>query len=138
MLRKNRKVELLANVPLFAGLSKRELGDIAGVADELDVKAGKTLMREGQRGREFFVLESGGVRVERKGRVVRELGPGEWVGEIALIADIPRTATVTTLEDTRVLVLTDRAFSKLIRDVPTIAQKVLRSVGERLAADELS
>jgi CRP/FNR family transcriptional regulator, cyclic AMP receptor protein len=136
VLRKNRKVELLANVPLFAGLSKRELGDIAGVADELDLKAGKMLMREGQRGREFFVLESGGVQVERKGRVVRQLGPGEWVGEIALIADIPRTATVTTLEDTRVLVLTDRAFSKLIRDVPTIAQKMLRSVGERLAADE--
>jgi CRP-like cAMP-binding protein len=136
VLRKNRKVELLAGVPLFAGLSKSELGDIAGVADELDVKSGKTLIREGQRGREFFVIESGGVRVERKGRVVRTVGPGEWVGEIALIADIPRTATVTTLADSRVLVLTDRAFAKLIRDVPSIAQKVLRTVGERLAADE--
>ena len=136
MLRKNRKIELLANVPLFAGLSKRELGDIASVTDELDVPAGKTLMREGERGREFLVIESGTVDVTREGRVVRQLGPGDWVGEIALIADIPRTATVTTTSDARLLVLTDRAFAKLVRDVPSITYKVLRSVGDRLAADQ--
>ncbi len=136
MLRKNRKIELLGNVPLFAGLSKRELGDIAYVTDVLDVPAGKTLMREGERGREFLVIESGTVNVSRKGRVVRQLGAGDWVGEIALIADIPRTATVTTTSEARLLVLTDRAFAKLIRDVPSITYKVLRSVGERLAADQ--
>jgi CRP/FNR family cyclic AMP-dependent transcriptional regulator len=136
VLRKNRKVELLAEVPLFAGLSKRELGDIATITDELDVPAGKLLMREGDRGREFLVIESGTVEVTRDGRPVRELGPGDWVGEIALIADIPRTATVTTSSEARVLVLTDRAFSKLIRDVPSIAYKVLRTVGDRLAADQ--
>ncbi len=136
MARKNTKIELLANVPLFAGLSKRELGDIAYVADELDVPAGRTLMKEGERGREFLVIETGTVKVTRKGRPVRELGPGDWFGEIALIADIPRTATVTTTSEVRVLVLTDRAFDKLIRDVPSITYKVLRSVGDRLAADQ--
>jgi CRP/FNR family transcriptional regulator, cyclic AMP receptor protein len=136
VLRKNRKIELLADVPLFAGLSKRELGDIATVTDELDVPAGKLLMREGDRGREFLVLESGTVDVTRDGQSIRQLGPGDWVGEIALIADMPRTATVTTTSEARVLVLTDRAFAKLIRDVPSIAYKVLRSVGDRLAADQ--
>lgn len=136
MLRKNRKIELLANVPLFAGLSKRELGDIAYVADELDLPAGKVLMREGDRGREFLVIESGTVDVTREGRPIRQLGPGDWIGEIALIADMPRTATVTTTSDARVLVLTDRAFAKLVRDVPSITYKVLRSLGERLADDQ--
>ena len=136
MLRKNRKVELLAGVPLFAGLSKGELGNVAMVADELDLPAGKTLIREGDRGREFIVIESGTVEVARKGRVIRTLGAGDWVGEIALIADISRTATVTTTSATRILVITDRAFAKLVRDVPSITYKVLRSVGERLAADE--
>ena len=131
----NRKVELLSAVPLFAGCSKRELGQIALVTDELDVPAGKTLMRQGQRGHEFMVIESGCVSIIRNARETRRLGDGEWVGEIALIAQVPRTATVTTLTPTRILVLTDRAFAKLVRDMPSIAQKVLRSVGERLAAD---
>ncbi len=137
MVRKNRKVELLAEVPLFSGCSKRELGELALVADELDVPPGKTLMREGDRGREFIVIERGTVSIIRSQREVRRLGAGEWVGEISLIADVPRMATVRTVTPARVLVLTDRAFAKLIRDMPSIAQKVLRSVGERLATDAL-
>jgi CRP-like cAMP-binding protein len=137
MLRKNRKTELLAGVPLFAGCSKRELGEIALVADELAVPEGETLIREGERGREFLVIESGTVSVSRGLRPIAQLGPGDWVGEIALLTDVPRTATVTTTSPTRVLVLTDRAFAKLIRDVPSIAQKVLRSLGERLAPDSV-
>jgi CRP-like cAMP-binding protein len=137
MLRKNQKLELLAGVPLFAGCSKRELGEIALVVDELDVAADVTLIREGERGREFIVIESGRVSVERSARHVGELGPGEWVGEIALVTDGPRTATVRTLTRVRLLVLTDRAFKKLIRDVPSIAEKVMRSLGERMAGDAL-
>jgi CRP-like cAMP-binding protein len=135
MLRKNRKVELLAAVPLFAACSKRELAELALVVDELDVAADVTLIREGERGREFLVVESGTVTVERGARMVGELGPGDWVGEIALVADVPRTATVRTATPVRLLVLTDRTFAKLLRDVPSIAQKVMQSLGERLAAD---
>ena len=137
MLRKNRKIELLAGVPLFAACSKRELGEIALAADELDVPAGRTLIREGERGREFLVIESGTVKVLRNTRVVRRLGAGDWVGEIALLCDVPRTATVETVTAVRLLVLTDRAFSKLTRDTPSISAKVMNSLAARLAADSL-
>jgi CRP-like cAMP-binding protein len=131
-LKKNAKVDLLADVPLFAGCSKTELSQIASITDELDLGEGATLIREGERGREFLVVIDGTVRVIQAGRTVNELGPGDWVGEIALIADVPRTATVVTTSPVRLLVVTDRAFQQLIRRTPSIAAKVLQSVGERL------
>ena len=137
MLRKNRKVELLAAVPLFSGCSKRQLGEIALVADEIFLPGGETLIREGERGREFLVIESGTVRVTRDGRKLTELGAGDWVGEISLVAGTPRTATVTAATPVRVLVISDRAFQSLLRDVPSIATKVLKSLAQRLPADML-
>jgi CRP-like cAMP-binding protein len=131
-LRKNAKVDLLANVPLFSGCSKRELQEIAGLADELDLPEGTAIIREGERGREFFVLVDGTVSVTRDGKRITTLGPGDWIGEIALVSDVPRTATVTTTSQSRVLVVTDRAFSGLIKRSPSIALKVLASVAERL------
>lgn len=131
-LRKNAKVDLLANVPLFSGCSKRELQDIAALADELDLPEGTAIIREGERGREFFVLVDGTVSVTRDGQRITTLGPGDWIGEIALVSDVPRTATVTTTSPSRVLVVTDRAFSGLIKRSPSIALKVLASVAERL------
>ena len=131
-LRKNAKVDLLAKVPLFSGCSKRELQDIASLADELDLPEGTVLITEGERGREFFVLVDGTVSVTRKGRRISTLGAGDWVGEIALVSDVPRTATVTATSPVRVLVVTDRAFSGLIKRSPSIALKVLASVAERL------
>jgi CRP/FNR family transcriptional regulator, cyclic AMP receptor protein len=131
-LKKNAKVDLIAGVPLFAGCSKAELSQIASITDELDLPAGATLIREDERGREFLVVVDGTVEVTQKGRTVNELGPGSWVGEIALIADVPRTATVVATSPVRLLVITDRAFQQLIRQAPSIASKVLQSVGERL------
>ncbi|HEY7379951.1 MAG TPA: cyclic nucleotide-binding domain-containing protein [Gaiella sp.] len=137
-LRKNAKVDLLEGVPLFEGCSRRELGEIALVADELDLGKGATLMREGERGREFVVLIEGTARVTRRGRKVRDLGAGDWAGEIALIADVPRTATVTTLTPVRMLVVTDRVFRRLLEQHPSIAAKILQALGKRLAANEKS
>jgi CRP-like cAMP-binding protein len=134
-LRKNAKVDLLARVPLFSGCSKRELSEVAALADELDVPDGTTLIREGERGREFFVIVDGGVSVTKGGKRVSTLGAGDWIGEIALVSDVPRTATVTTTSPSRVLVVTDRAFSGLIKRSPSIALKVLASVAERLKPD---
>lgn len=131
-LKKNAKVDLLSDVPLFAGCSKTELSQIASITDELDLGEGAILIREGERGREFLVVIDGTVRVIQQGRTVNELGPGDWVGEIALIADVPRTATVVATSPVRLLVVTDRAFQQLIRRTPSIAAKVLQSVGERL------
>ena len=134
-LGRNAKIELLKRVPLFAGCSKSELRELALVADEIDLREGRTLVREGQSGREFFVLIEGTVRVSRKGRKLTDLGPGDWFGEIALLTKTPRTATVTATSALRVLVITDRSFRHVVESMPSIGIKVLESVGERLAKD---
>jgi CRP/FNR family transcriptional regulator, cyclic AMP receptor protein len=134
-LHKDAKTELLKNVPLFAGCSKSELQRIASLADELDLGDGATLIREGERGREFIVIAEGTVKVTRNGTKLRELGAGDFIGEIALVADVPRTATVTATSPVRLLVVTDRAFRGLLEQMPSIAKKVLQSLGERLHAD---
>jgi CRP/FNR family transcriptional regulator, cyclic AMP receptor protein len=135
VLGRNAKIELLKRVPLFAGCSKGELRELALVADEIDLREGRTLVREGQSGREFFVLIEGTVRVSRKGRKLTDLGPGDWFGEIALLTKTPRTATVTATSALRVLVITDRSFRHVVESMPSIGIKVLESVGERLAKD---
>jgi CRP-like cAMP-binding protein len=135
VLRRDAKVELLKRVPLFAGCSKKELGEIAMVADEIDVGAGQVLTAEGDSGREFFVLVDGAADVRRNGRKVSALGSGDFFGEIALVSDRPRTATVTTTVPVRLLVVTDRAFRELMRKVPSIQLKVLTALADRLAAD---
>jgi CRP-like cAMP-binding protein len=135
MLHRNRKVELLKRAPLFAGCSKKELGEIARVADEIDFGAGHVLTREGASGREFFVLVDGAAEVRRNGRKVSTLGSGDFFGEIALVSERPRTATVTTTAPARLLVVTDRAFRELMRNVPSIQLKVLTALADRLAHD---
>lgn len=129
----NSKVDLIKRVPLFSKLSKAKLNEVASIADEIDLPPGKNLTREGERGREFFVLIEGEAEVRKEGRRVNTLGPGDFLGEISLITKVPRTATVTTNGPTRVLVITDRAFAQLLRDAPEISQGVLEAVGERLA-----
>jgi CRP-like cAMP-binding protein len=135
VLRRDAKVELLKRVPLFAGCSKKELGEIAMVADEIDFDAGHVLTKEGATGREFFVLVDGSAEVRRNGRKVSALGSGDFFGEIALVSERPRTATVTTIGPARLLVVTDRAFRELMRKVPSIQLKVLTALADRLAAD---
>jgi CRP/FNR family cyclic AMP-dependent transcriptional regulator len=134
-LGRNAKIDLLKRVPLFSGCSKGELRELALVADELDLREGRTLVREGQPGREFFVLVDGGVRVSRKGRKLSDLGPGDWFGEIALLTNTPRTATVTATSPIRVLVITDRSFRRVVESMPAIAIKVLATLGQRLGKD---
>lgn len=135
-LRKDAKTKLVAGVPLFAGCTKRDLGEIAVIADELHLPAGRTLITEGTRGAEFFVVVEGTVTVTRDGATLAELGPGDHVGEIALVSKVPRTATVVAATPVRVLVITDRAFDGLMRRVPSIAIRVLATLAERLPPDE--
>jgi CRP/FNR family cyclic AMP-dependent transcriptional regulator len=134
-LGRNAKIDLLRKVPLFAGCSRAELRELALVADELDLREGRILVREGRPGREFFILVDGNVRVSKGGRKLAELGPGDWFGEIALLTNTPRTATVTATSPIRVLVVTDRAFRRVVELMPTIALKVLASLGDRLSRD---
>ena len=132
MLRKDAKVELLQRVPLFERCSKRELHEIAGLADELDVPAGRTLTTEGRTGYEFVVIVDGTASVKRKGRTINTLRAGDFLGEIALVTGTPRTATVATTSQSRVLVLTARDFRRLLRDTPSIQLKVLEALAARL------
>ena len=134
-LHKDAKVELISRVPLFARCSKKELRVIANVADQIEWPEGKTLIKEGRLGDEFFILIEGTVAVSRDGRKLRDLAAGEWAGEIALISNVPRTATVVTTSPVRALVLTGGGFSQLIGDNPSIAAKVLAVLGERVAPE---
>src|SRR5262249_53459331 len=131
---KNTKIALIKNVPLFSRLSRKELEQVAALADEIDFPADKELMHEGGRGREFFVILDGGADVIRGGHQVAHLSKGDFVGEIAVIARVPRTATVKTTEPTRALVITDQALRSLLRKMPDMQLKVLQAVAERLVA----
>jgi CRP/FNR family cyclic AMP-dependent transcriptional regulator len=135
MLRKNTKIELLRRVPLFAGCSKRELAAIASRADELDLPTARALTLEGAKGREFVVLVEGEADVMRKDRRINRLGPGDFVGEIALVTDKPRTATVRTRGPARVLVLDASSFRALMREVPSLQTKVLAALADRVPDD---
>ena len=132
MLRKNAKIELLKRVPLFERCSQRELTEIARLADELDLPKARDLTREGAGGFEFLVLVEGEADVLRKGRVVNELGPGDFVGEIALVTGQPRTATVRTRGPARILVVSATGFRALMHDVPSIQDKVLAAITARI------
>ena len=134
-LRRDAKVELLKKVPLFADCSKTELRALAKTADEIDLREGTVMTREGRPGREFFVLVDGSALVSKKGRKVAELKGGDWFGEIALLTDTPRTATVTATSGVDVLVITDRRFKTVVETMPSIALKVLSSVSDRLTQD---
>lgn len=134
-LRRNAKVELLKTVPLFSRCSKKELAAIAVEADELDVSAGRDLAVEGQSGREFVVLVSGDAEVVRKGKRINTLHGGDFLGEIALLTGGARTATVTSTSPCHLLILTDRAFRRVTAAMPSVNEKVLQALAERLPPD---
>ena len=124
---------MLKQVPLFATCSKRQLEAIAAIADEFDQREGATLATQGERGREFVVLVKGTAEVKRNGRRIASLGPGDFFGEMALLADQPRTANVVTSSEVRALVITDRAFAQLLHQDPAVQSKVLSVVAARVA-----
>jgi CRP-like cAMP-binding protein len=128
----DQKLELLKHVPLLAGLSRHDLEEVGMLADEVDVPDGQILTREGASGSEFFVIIKGNVRVERGGAELRTMGEGEFLGEIALIDDGPRTATATAVGPTTVLVLTRPGFRVLMDKHGTIEHSVLHALAERV------
>lgn len=136
-LRKNAKVELIKRVPLFSQCSKRELAEVAAVADEIDLREGKELTRQGRPGREFFVLIEGEADVRKDGRKIATMKGGDFFGEIALVSSKPRTATVVATTPLRVLVLTERSFKRLLERSPSIQLKVLQALAERISGDNL-
>ena len=132
----DEKLELLRKSPFLAGLSRNDLLEVGRLADEVDLPAGRVLMREGDPGREFYVIIDGQVEIERGGKLVRTMGPGEFFGDISLVTERPRTATVTVKSDARFLVLAHREFHSLMDQFPSIRMGVLESIANRLRALE--
>ena len=135
-LSRKRKTDLLKAIPLFGECSKKELEAVAAVADEVRLPAGRVLMEEGAVGRELVVIAEGQVDVVQGGKRIATRSGGDFVGELALVTHRPRSATVTASTELRALVLTARDFERLLRDVPTIAVKVVRAIGERLGPEQ--
>ena len=127
------KVQALKRAPLFEDLSRKELAQLARVCDDLEVQPGKVLCKEGQMGREFFVIVEGKVLVTREGQLLATLNGGDFLGEIAVVTEMPRTATATAETPVRLFVLTGRDFRVVLDDNPTVERKVLRALARRLA-----
>jgi CRP/FNR family transcriptional regulator, cyclic AMP receptor protein len=136
MLRKNAKVELIKSVPLFAECSRKDLEEIAGIADEIDLREGKELTKEGRPGREFFVLIEGDADVKKGSRRINRMAAGDFFGEISLVTRRPRTATVVATSPVRALVITDRSFRTLLEHQPEIQNKVMSALAARLGPEE--
>lgn len=129
---RNSHLDHLASVPLFSACSKKELQAVARASDELTLPAGRHLCEQGSVGREAFVIVGGSADVRRNDRKVATLGPGDCVGELALLDHGPRTATVTAATDLTVLVLGAREFAGLVDEVPPIAHKLLKALAGRI------
>jgi CRP/FNR family transcriptional regulator, cyclic AMP receptor protein len=127
------KVQALKGAPLFDSLSRKDLTQLARVAEDLEVEPGTVLCKEGEIGREFFVIVDGKVKVTRKGRRVAMRGSPDFLGEIALLEELPRTATVTAETSVRLFVLTGKDFRYLLDENPDVERKVLRALARRLA-----
>jgi CRP-like cAMP-binding protein len=128
------KVEALKRAPLFADLSKEDLGELAKRTDDLDFTAGKVLCKEGESGGEFYVIMDGEAEVTRRGKPVATLGEGEFFGEVSLVQDVPRNATVTASTPLRCFVLTRGRFLHLLDDQPGFDRKIMHALAKRLAA----
>ncbi len=130
----NVKIEALKRAPLFEGLSKKELTELARVTDELSVEPGTVLCREGSLGQEFFVIVEGEAEVTKGGKRLTTRGSGDFFGEVALVTTVKRTATVTATTPIRCFVMTRGNFRRVMDESPAVQRKVLEALAERLAS----
>jgi CRP/FNR family cyclic AMP-dependent transcriptional regulator len=132
LFNQDTKVQALKRAPLFEGLSKKELTQLARVTEDLEVPAGEVLCREGDTGQEFFVIVNGETEVTTGGKRVATRGGGDFVGEIALLEDTRRTATVTAKTPLHVFVLTRQDFRRLVDANPSVERKVMHALARRV------
>jgi len=125
--------DLIEKIPLFSDLENRELEQIAGSMKERRFAAGQTVATEGEQGVGFFVIESGTAKVSVGGKERRTLGPGDYFGEIALIASSDRTATVTAEDDLKCWGMTSWTFRPIIEENPSVAWKLLQALAKMLS-----
>ena len=133
MARRDAYIDHLTQVSLFSACSKDELRKLARRTTDIPVPEGHVLVKEGDRGLEFFVIVSGRAKVSRTGRKVGELGPGDFFGELALLIDSNRNATVTALTPMEAIVLSRREFEAALADAPRMTRKIMAGMARRLA-----
>jgi CRP/FNR family transcriptional regulator, cyclic AMP receptor protein len=131
-LKQKERVDLLANVWLFEYCTGGELDGLQRAATEINVPAGRILARQGEIGREFVVIVEGKADVTRGGTRIAVLGAGSFFGEMSLLDHLPRTASVTTTEPTRLLVLHAAAFNSVVATMPSVDRKMLLIMSQRL------
>lgn len=132
MARSNTKIDLLRRVPLFAGCRTSLLEEVGRLADEVDVRDGSVLIREGTIGRQFIMIIEGRVRIDRDGNTLRTLGPGEFLGEISLVDKGRTTATATTEGPARLLVMGQQQFNTLLDASPALRAAIMAALARRV------
>ena len=131
-----RGADLLAQVPLFEGLSRRHLKRLAEHADEISFREKETIVEEDQPGGSFFAIVEGEVKVQQGGRVIATAGPGEFFGEISLLDGGPRSATVVAETPVVAIRLFKSSFDRVVKEEPKVAGKILTVVARRLREAE--
>jgi CRP-like cAMP-binding protein len=136
MPRDTQKISALKTIPIFSDLSSKHLQKLAALTTKLSVAAGRTLAKQGDIGREAMIIKSGEASVISNGVEIADLGPGDFFGEMSLITDLPRNADVEAKTDMVVLVMSSSEFSSVLETEPMLATKILKTVVERLVANE--
>jgi CRP-like cAMP-binding protein len=126
------RIRLLGNMWLFERCDERELDSLVTLVQRLEYSTGKVLAREGEPGREFFVIVSGKAEATRNGALIATFGPGSFFGEMAILEHQPRVATVTIVEPTEVLAMTTAAFEAVTRSMPSVTTKMLTACAGRI------
>jgi CRP/FNR family cyclic AMP-dependent transcriptional regulator len=136
MRTKSELVDALGRVPLLSGLSKRDLSQILAIGKEREFRAGEVIVREGDLGRDFYLLLSGSAELKVPGHRAEPLGPGDYFGEIAVLDGGPRSATITATSLVTALRIERSAFLRLLDEYGSIARKILVVTVQRLRALE--
>jgi CRP-like cAMP-binding protein len=123
----------LAAIPLFQDLSAKQLAAVDALVTTMDVAAGRELIRQGEAGREFFLVVAGDAEVRRDGDVIATRGPGTFFGETALLLDQPRNASVVAATDMTIEVIDRQDFRRLLDEYPDLYAPLLEATGRRLA-----
>lgn len=129
---RDEKLDLLQRIPLFSGFDRHKIERLGMLAEEVDVPAGKVLMRQGEEGGDLMVIVRGRVAIERDGSRLNTMSPGDFFGEIALVVGGPRTATATAEEPTTLLVVNHRDFHSLMEEFPEVAIQLLNTLAHRV------
>ena len=133
MTRRDAYIDHLQRVSLFRACSRDELHKLSRRTTDIPVDEGRVLVNEGERGLEFFVIVDGQAKVSRRGRKVGDLGPGDFFGELALLIDAPRNATVTAVTPMEAIVLSRKEFEAALADAPRMTRKIMAGMASRLA-----